>query len=121
MVNNKFLKITVFILLLTLPIAFVYLNLRFSVYPARISDTLLRLDSEIEQEDWESAIATVEELNNKWQQVSMHVSLNAGMDSLLDFEIALARLGKAVQRKAILDAQLELDTARVIWREFITF
>ncbi len=121
MFYKKILKPVVFVLLLALPVAFVYYTLRFSVHPHRIDDTVARLDKEIEKEDWESAAYTVKELSNKWQKVRTNIALNAGFDSLLDFEIALARLEKAVQERAAIEAQLELNTLRVIWREFITF
>jgi len=119
--NNKYFKATAFIILLILPFAVVYYILQTTVNPAQIFDLLHRLEDQIGDEDWASAEGTVDELVDRWQKVKLYITLNAGFDSLLDFEVALARMQKSVQAEEVLNAHLELETVRAMWREFITF
>lgn len=121
MTNNKYVKAAAFIILLILPFAVVYYILQTTVNPAQIFSLLHRLEDQIGDEDWASAEGTVEELVERWKKVKLHITLNAGFDSLLDFEVALARMQNSVRLEEVLDAQLELEVVRAIWREFVTF
>ncbi len=121
MTNNKYVNVTAFIILLILPFAVVYYILQTTVNPTHIFILLHRLEDQIGDEDWASAEGTMEELTDQWQKVKLFITLNAGFDSLLDFEVALARMQKSVRSEEVLDAQLELEVVRAIWREFVTF
>ncbi len=96
-------------------------TLRQPIHAAGLPGSFSRLDSYLEIEDWENAVHTMQEVKDKWNRVRMRILLNAGVDSLLMFESAMARLERAIQQKACLEAQLELAEMQIIWREFITF
>ena len=101
--------------------ALAYLSLRQPVHTTDLPATFSRLDSSLEIEDWEYASYSMQEFKEKWNRVRMRILLNAGFDSLLLFESAMARLEKAIRQEALLEAQLELAEIQIIWREFITF
>lgn len=105
----------------TLLVILTHHTLRQPVHAVDIPGTFSRLDSSLEAEDWENAVYTMQEFNDKWNQVKMRVLINAGFDSLLLFESAMARLERAIGQEALLESQLELAEIRIIWREFITF
>ncbi len=96
-------------------------TLRRPVHAEDIPGTFSRLENYLTVEDWEKASLTMQEFKAKWNRVRTRITLNAGFDSLLMFESAMARLDGAIRQEAQLEAQLELSEIRTIWREFITF
>lgn len=121
MIKSGLKRTAVILITITLLLALAYLTLRQPVHTADLPGTFSRLDSFLEVEDWENAVYIMQEFKEKWNRVRMRVILNAGFDSLLMFESALARLEGAIRQEALLEAQLELAEIRIIWREFITF
>ncbi len=109
---------TVIIISLVLVLNF---TVRKPIHTVDLPRSFHGLNEHIEKEEWEEAKVKVEEVNRKWSKIRIYIILNAGLDSILDFEEALARLEKAIEKKALLAAHLELAALQVIWREFITF
>ncbi len=97
------------------------ITLRQPVHSLDIPGSFTNLQYNLKNENWQGAIITVEELKDKWIKVRFRIILNAGIDSLKDFEEALARLEEAVYYEDLLQAQLELASMQVLWREFVTF
>ena len=114
-------RIALTIIVVAVILVLVHQILRRPVHAADIPGTFSRLENCLETEDWENAAEAMQEFKEKWNRVRMRILLNAGFDSLLLFESAMARLERAIRREALLEAQLELAEIRVIWREFITF
>lgn len=114
-------RLVIIIISLVFLLALAYQTLRQPIHSADLPNSFSRLASYLEIEDRENAVHAMREIKDKWDRVRMRILLNAGVDSLLMFESAMARLEKAIEQEAFLEAQFELVEMRVIWREFITY
>lgn len=114
-------RLAIIVISLAILLVLAHQALRQPIHTADLPASFSRLDSYLEIEDRENAAMTMQEIKDKWNRVRMLILLNAGVDSLLMFESAMARLERAIEQKAFLEAQFDLVEMQVIWREFITF
>lgn len=113
------------LLLLTVILAAILLlahrAIRQPVLELDLPATFAGLAAAAESGNWTEAHSRLAELREKWKQARSRVLFNAGIDSLREFEIALARLDKMIQQEEQAGALAELATLRVLWTEFISF
>jgi len=114
----KWLVPIIFILLIYFSINYLIIE---PIKETNLPENFSKMKSSIREEEWDDANYYMKEINEQWDRVKMKIFINAGVDSVRDFEDSLARLETAVQEKESLPALMELSTVEVIWEEFITF